>query len=146
MICLSEVTNGTSRFCASATNSQSYAEHFDESINFVDSSYLVYDNLTFLALECTRNPGWIISPLGGHWRNDRCRYVSIHFIRRDNQAWTAFFDFVTNGWIKVYQIDIESFYFHCHSSLSQEVRPIVSLSSSLSSPLSAMIRNFRLQS
>ena len=80
------------------------------------------------------NPGWITAPLGGHWRNDHCRYVSIQFIRRDNQAWTAFLDFVTNGVVEVYQIDFESFYFHSHSSLSQEVRPIASRSSRLSSP------------
>src|SRR5690606_11218378 len=108
--------------------------------NFVYSADLIEHDLPGLALELALDARWMRSALGSHRRDDHSPDVAVHLIWRDHHTRPGLLNLAGDRGIEVHEVNVESTYYHAHSSSSQAVAP-ASWSSSSSSPAAAMVWN-----
>src|SRR6185503_3661806 len=79
---------------------------------FINGSNLVKHDLAVFSLKTAWDAGRICLSLSGHWRDDDCRNMLIHFVGGNDKAGPRLLDFSADGRIKIDQIDIKAFDYH----------------------------------
>ena len=85
---------------------------------FVHRADLIQHDLPGFAFESDRDPGGVGPAFRRHWGDDDGINVTVHFVRRDDEAGAGFSDFTALGGIEADEVDVESGHYHVHSRRS----------------------------